>query len=304
MKTITEFNGFQIKTGLEKLGASGGGRKSGGGPRIVPRAAVAPAEAAPLPAPEATSEPASESPVETSLAESASESESVSQGDAPAEAAAETPVAPEAAAEAPAPSAEEAAAAAVGEALKMEGDKLKHFMAALNLVRAKPHGVKRVVVMTIAETEKAPSGSKKDGEHFYLAEYYPQPAGQQPRGKGRGDRDDKRGGGRDGKRKGRGGGGRGGDRDRGGDRPRGPRPEGAPFQASGGPGREGGTTEGGGGDRRPRRQNRAPRPIPVTKVPPVPGGATGKIIIKPLQASSAPADSAQASGEKASSSSS
>jgi hypothetical protein len=119
--------------------------------------------------------------------------------------------------------------AAMGEAYKLEGDKLKFFMNALAHAQAQKHPetIKRVLVMSLAEGEKAPHGAAQVEEHYYLAETYPQPASKQ-KAHGRGDRDERgRGKGRRGKgRGGRGGerGGRGGERgERGG---RGPRPQG------------------------------------------------------------------------------
>lgn len=157
--------------------------------------------------------------------------------------------------------------AAMGEALKMEGDKLKYFLGALDTVGNKAEGLKRVVVLTLAESEKAPSGAKKVDEHYLVVEYFPQ-AGADKKARFQGRDDDRRGG--KGKGKGRGKGRRG---DREGGRGRGPRrdegaPEGAEASAGGAPG------EGGGrGRRRPPRQ---PRP----ETPRVPSGKP-PIVLKP-----------------------
>lgn len=131
---------------------------------------------------------------------------------------------------------------ALSEAIKVEGDKLSLLMSALESVGTKLDDLKRVIVSTLNEGEKAPSHAKLKGEHYFTAEYYPPiakkgaaPQGQHERG-GKG-RDGKRG-----DRKGKGRGGRGGRDDR---KPRGDRPEGAPKEAS---------------ERGPRGP-RAPRPV-------------------------------------------
>lgn len=103
---------------------------------------------------------------------------------------------------------------AIGEAFKREGEKLKFFIGALETVRGRDRGLKRVVVLLPQEKDKIPEGGQKREEHVYLAEYYPaleaKPRGkgrfagrgERDRGKGRGDkkrgkRQDKRGEGRD-----------------------------------------------------------------------------------------------------------
>lgn len=127
--------------------------------------------------------------------------------------------------------------AAIGEALKVEGDKLKHLLSALEAVGSKWGDLKRVVVLGLNEGEKAPGQAQLIGEAYFVTEYYA-PVGKPVAA--RGGRDDSRGGRGDkkrggGKREGRGGrdgGGRGGDsRREGGDRPaRAPRSE-APMAA-------------------------------------------------------------------------
>src|SRR6185295_9282668 len=63
--------------------------------------------------------------------------------------------------------------AAMGEALKLEGDKLTFMLAAIELVGEKVEDLKRVIVGALNEGEKAPSGAtEKDGKQFVL-EYYP-----------------------------------------------------------------------------------------------------------------------------------
>lgn len=61
----------------------------------------------------------------------------------------------------------------IGEALKLEGDRLNWFMSALEVVGGETSDLKRVVVFTLAEGEKAPNGSVQKGEQYYIAEYYP-----------------------------------------------------------------------------------------------------------------------------------
>jgi hypothetical protein len=132
---------------------------------------------------------------------------------------------------------------AMGEAFKLQDEKLKLFLAALEMVKERNERLKRVVVMTLAENEKAPHGAEKREEHFFLPEFFPEPFGTKKKFEGKG-----RHGGRDDKRKGkkRRGGRRGDRRDR----------------------------EGGGGERQ-ARGDRKPRPER-------PQGAEGpKIVIKP-----------------------
>ena len=126
--------------------------------------------------------------------------------------------------------------AALGEALKLEGDKLTFMVAALDLIGTRHDDLKRVIVSVPREGEKPPTDAKQVGEHFYSVEFHPSLNKPAPQAR-EGGRDDRRGG-RDGKRGGRGGGGRGG---RDGDR-----------KNAGGPG-------GPGGDRGPRAPQ-GPRP--------------------------------------------
>lgn len=71
--------------------------------------------------------------------------------------------------------------AALGEALKIEGDKLTFLLHALELVQAKLADLKRVIVFTLAETEKPPANATKHGEHYYLVEFYPSAQSQNER---------------------------------------------------------------------------------------------------------------------------
>jgi hypothetical protein len=96
--------------------------------------------------------------------------------------------------------------AALGESLKMEGEKLQRLGIALDLLEneKKKERVKRVVVLQPAEGQKAPAGAFEREGLVYLLEYFPAPAGSAPqkqpeerdrkggrgdrKGKGRGDR--------------------------------------------------------------------------------------------------------------------
>ncbi len=100
---------------------------------------------------------------------------------------------------------------AFGEATKKEGDKLKFFVNALESIKARAQGLKRVVVLAAPEEapeegpEKAPGkvkdkipqhAEKRDG-YIYLPEYYPALPGEKKGRPGRGaGKDGGRGGGR------------------------------------------------------------------------------------------------------------
>ncbi len=107
--------------------------------------------------------------------------------------------------------------AALGESLKLEGDKLKNLMGALDAVGSKWADLKRVIVVGLTEGENAPSQVKQVGEGHFIVEYYAplvkkgeRPGKPDGKGKGRGGRggkgrgDGKRGGGRGGRDGGRG----------------------------------------------------------------------------------------------------
>lgn len=114
---------------------------------------------------------------------------------------------------------------ALAEAYKLEGDKLKHFTAALEVAKTRSDHLKRVIAFSIAEGEKAPAGSvEKEGTH-YISEFFYVPETKKPHGGrdgkkfggkgGRGGKGKGKGGGRGGDRDGRGGGGgRGGPKDK------------------------------------------------------------------------------------------
>lgn len=77
---------------------------------------------------------------------------------------------------------------AMGEALKLEGDKLKWMMDALDVVGPRLDGLKRVIVSRLNEGEAAPSQGKLVGEVVFVVENYAQPEKAQPKGNDRGDR--------------------------------------------------------------------------------------------------------------------
>jgi hypothetical protein len=201
---------------------------------------------------------------------------------------------------------------AMGEALKLEGDKLTFMMNALEAVGDKTEDLKRVIVFTLSEGEKAPNHAKQMGEHYYVVEYYPSLTPKKSRGDSRDDRGGFGGrGGRDGKgrgdkRGGKRGEGRGGDsrgenrgprEDRpanaGGRPPRGPRPPRAPAGITNPDGTvtvnvsamEGKPA----GDRRPRRE-RPPRQER-------PQGRSGLTLPKPKSMAGDAASAAPASTE-------
>jgi len=99
--------------------------------------------------------------------------------------------------------------AGIGEQFKLEGDKLKHFVASLGLIDGKAEKLKRVLVVSFGEGETVPASVQKVEDGHYLLEYFTAPhVAKKPeegkgRGKGRGGRDGDRGG------RGPGGGGRG-----------------------------------------------------------------------------------------------
>jgi hypothetical protein len=110
---------------------------------------------------------------------------------------------------------------AIGEEFKLEGDKLKLFMQALEVIKIKSDQLKRVVVIQLAENDKLPNGATKKDEYCFLPEYFPAPprADKGPHRGGHRDRDDDKRRGKRGKR-----GKRGADRGRRpDDHPRGPR---------------------------------------------------------------------------------
>jgi hypothetical protein len=128
--------------------------------------------------------------------------------------------------------------AALGEALKIEGDKLTWLLAAVELAEAKPENLKRIVVGSLAEGEKAPHGAVEKAEKVFLTEFF---YTAQPKKQGRENNDQRGGGkGKDGKR-GKKGGGRGG------------RPGGGPGGRGENKPKEAGAQNDRGGRRQPRQ---------------------------------------------------
>src|SRR4051794_10670040 len=75
---------------------------------------------------------------------------------------------------------------AMSEMLKLEGDRLGFLLNALEMVGTKFNDLKRIVVYSLAEGEKASQGTIQKGEQSYLVEYYPQLASQSPNRDSRG----------------------------------------------------------------------------------------------------------------------
>lgn len=75
--------------------------------------------------------------------------------------------------------------ASLGAGFKFEGDRLKHFFNALD-VAAQNAGLHRLVVMSLAEGEKAPAKALKVEEHYYVPEFRVLSQPQLPSRDGRG----------------------------------------------------------------------------------------------------------------------
>lgn len=160
--------------------------------------------------------------------------------------------------------------AALGEALKVEGDRLTFLVNVLEFVGTKQNDLKRVVVFSLAEGEKAPLNAVQKGEHYYLIEYFPSMNQEKPRAS-----QDDRPGGRDRKGKGK----RGERGDRGGDRKRtSPRPGGDEQRGQGPAGSN------------PQRAPRPPRPAAVVTQGQAPTGKPPVITPKKPIPPKAPAE--------------
>lgn len=59
----------------------------------------------------------------------------------------------------------------LGETLKLEGDKLKHFVNALEVAGQNQDGLSRVLVVSLGEGENPPAKAIKVEEHCYLPEF-------------------------------------------------------------------------------------------------------------------------------------
>lgn len=58
----------------------------------------------------------------------------------------------------------------MGETFKLEGDKLKHFLNALDVAGQSGQNLKRVMVVSLNEGEAAPAKAVKVEEHYYVPE--------------------------------------------------------------------------------------------------------------------------------------
>src|SRR5690606_10861657 len=66
--------------------------------------------------------------------------------------------------------------ASIGETFKLEGDKLKHFTNAMEVASKNPEKLHRVLVVTFAEGESAPSNALQVDEHHYVPAFIKEPA--------------------------------------------------------------------------------------------------------------------------------
>jgi hypothetical protein len=82
--------------------------------------------------------------------------------------------------------------ASIGENFKLEGDKLKHFINAVDVAGQNSTNLKRVMVVSLNEGESAPAKATKVEEHYYVPEFLitsaPQPAATRDAKGGRGGR--------------------------------------------------------------------------------------------------------------------
>ncbi len=78
----------------------------------------------------------------------------------------------------------------IGLATKRDGDKLKTFLDAVQSIKNRSQGLKRVVVYSATETDKIPERAEKRDGHVFFPEYYPalenQERGRRPLGDQRG----------------------------------------------------------------------------------------------------------------------
>ena len=90
----------------------------------------------------------------------------------------------------------EEAQASLGEKYKFEGDKLNHFVRAIDVVAQKLENVRRVLVVTLNEGESAPARATKVDDFYYIPDIptftgskpgeKPKPKERGGKGKGRG----------------------------------------------------------------------------------------------------------------------
>jgi len=76
--------------------------------------------------------------------------------------------------------------ASIGETFKLEGDKLKHFVASLDVAAQNPTNLRRILVVSLAEGEAAPAKAVQVEEHYYVPEFLvmsaPKPAATDGKG--------------------------------------------------------------------------------------------------------------------------
>ncbi len=65
----------------------------------------------------------------------------------------------------------EEVAVAIGEKMKLKEEKIKHFMASLEVAAANQENLKRVHVVTLNEGEASPAKAVKVEEHTYIPEF-------------------------------------------------------------------------------------------------------------------------------------
>lgn len=92
----------------------------------------------------------------------------------------------------------------LGESFKLEGDKLKHFLNAVDVAEQNGQNLKRVLVVSLNEGENPPAKAVKVEEHYYVPEFLVTAAAQPANTDRKGGRPGQRGGG-----KGKGGGAKG-----------------------------------------------------------------------------------------------
>ncbi len=59
----------------------------------------------------------------------------------------------------------------MGEKFKMEGDKLKHFITAIEVANQNQDRLSRILVASLNEGEKIPPKAEKIEEHYYIPEF-------------------------------------------------------------------------------------------------------------------------------------
>lgn len=180
--------------------------------------------------------------------------------------------------------------AALSEALKLEGEKLTLTLNAAEIVEKKSNNLKRVVVWTLQEGEKAPKGMLQKGDHYFVVEYFP---GAPERKPGRDRRDSRDRPGRGGKK----GGGRKGRDGKRGEKRDFPAKDQSPALAAAGQ-TDGAATEGVAGEkkRRHRWKPRGPRKEGAPANTQSPGAPTGPVkLIQPKGASSVSTNGEQSS---------